>query len=123
MAKRKTAGRPKANIDWNKVGKYLQAQCSVVGIAGIIGISPDTLYNRCKTDNKMEFSSFSEQKKSGGVELLRAKQFDMVMNGNVTMAIWLGKQYLGQRDKSEIDHTVNLPSLPTIQIRTKNGSD
>ena len=71
----------------------------------------------------MEFSSFSEQKKSEGVELLRAKQFEMVMNGNVTMAIWLGKQYLGQRDKSEIDHTVNLPSLPTIQIRTKNGSD
>ena len=115
--------RPKADIDWNKVDKYLQAQCNGTGIAGLLGIAPITLYRACEEKYKVNFEAYSAQKKGEGKELLRAKQFEMVMNGNVTMAIWLGKQYLGQRDKSEIDHTVNLPSLPTIQIRTKNGSD
>ena len=30
---------------------------------------------------------------------------------------------MGWIDKSEVDHNVNIPSLPIIQIRTKNGSN
>ena len=55
-------GRPKANIDWNKVDKYLQAQCDGVGIAGLLGIDCETLYNRCKEDNKVGFSEYSAQR-------------------------------------------------------------
>ena len=33
---------------------------------------------------------------------LRKKQFEMAMDGNVQMLIWLGKQYLGQKDKPEV---------------------
>ena len=40
-------GRPKANIDWNKVDDFLQAQCDGVGIAGILGFHPNTLYEAC----------------------------------------------------------------------------
>ena len=32
---------------------------------------------------------------------LRQKQFDMAMNGDVRLLIWLGKQYLGQKDSPE----------------------
>jgi len=102
---KRKAGRPKVEIDWDKVSGYLRAQCSSVGIAEILGISTDTLYLRCKKDNKIDYTVFSEQKKSEGKELLRAKQYSMAMNGNITMQIWLGKQYLGQRDKSEIKET------------------
>ena len=35
---------------------------------------------------------------------LKKKQFDMAMKGNVPMLIWLGKQYLGQMDKQEVEH-------------------
>lgn len=94
--------RPKANIDWSKVNKYLQAQCESVGIAGLLGISVDTLYNRCKTDNNMDYSVFVAQKKSEGKELLRAKQYQIAMEGDKTMLIWLGKQYLEQKDRPDI---------------------
>lgn len=96
------AGRPKANIDWQQVGKLLEAGCQAVGIAEIMGVSPDTLYTRCKIDNKLDFSAFSQQKKAKGDDMLRAKQYQTAMSGNVTMQIWLGKQRLGQSEKSEI---------------------
>ena len=35
---------------------------------------------------------------------LRKKQIEMAMDGNVQMLIWLGKQYLGQQDKQEVEH-------------------
>ena len=59
------AGRPKAKIDWNFVGKALEADCSAESIAASIGISVDTFYVRCKSDNKIDFSAFSQQKKVG----------------------------------------------------------
>ncbi len=93
--------RPKANIDWQHVGKLLEAGASVVGIAATIGIDEATLYRRCLTDNKINFATFSQQKKAKGDELLRVAQFNTAMKGNVTMQIWLGKQRLGQSDKIE----------------------
>ena len=124
MAKRKTAGRPEAIIDWNKVKKYLQAQCDSVGIAGLLGISVDTLYNRCKTDNNMDYSAFAAEKKSEGKELLRGKQFSVAMEGDKTMLVWLGKQYLQQRDKSEIDHTVKIePFMELMRQASKVDGD
>lgn len=96
------AGRPKIIVDWKTVGKYLQAQCKATGIAGLLGISVDTLYKACKRDNKINFTVFSEEKKAEGKELLRVKQFQTAMTGNVPMCIWLGKQYLSQSDKQEV---------------------
>ena len=115
--------RPKVIIDWNKVDKYLQAQCEGAGIAGLLGIHPDTLYKACKEQFKMGFSAYSAQKKGEGKELLRCKQYQVAMEGDKTMLVWLGKQYLGQQDKSEIDHNVNIPSLPTINIKTNARND
>jgi len=63
-------GRPKANIDWKKVDKYLQAQCDGVGIAGLLGIHPNTLYRLCEEKYKISFSEYSAQKKAEGVVLI-----------------------------------------------------
>ena len=106
--------RPKTVIDWSKVDKYLQAQCDGVGIAGLLGISPDTLYRACQEVHKMGFAEYSAQKKAEGVELLKAKQYQLAMEGNVTMGIWLGKQYAGQRDKQDVDQTVHLPDINKV---------
>lgn len=106
-----TSGRPKALIDWNKVDNYLQAQCDGVGIAGLLGIHPNTLYEACKEINNISFSEYSAQKKAEGVELLKAVQFQNAMSGNVVMQIWLGKQYAGQRDKQDIGHQGIPPSV------------
>ena len=109
MSAKRKAGRPEAVIDWTKVGRYLQAQCLTTGIAGVLGISTDTLYLRCMKDLNMDYTAFSEQKKAEGKELLRMKQFELAMMGNVPMAIWLGKNLLGQKD--QVEQTVNLPKI------------
>lgn len=107
----------KVDIDWDRVAKYLQAQCSGSGIAGILGIHENTLYSRCKLDNGVEFMAFSEQKKGEGKELLRKKQYDVAMEGDKTMLVWLGKQYLEQKEKNETDIRIKeFPELPNIVI-------
>lgn len=45
----------------------------------------------------MKFSDVFNLKRSAGKVSLRRSQFKMAET-NPTMAIWLGKQYLGQRD-------------------------
>jgi hypothetical protein len=97
----------KATIDWDLVGEYLKAQCSGVEIADMIGVHENTLYNRCREDLGIEFVAFSQQKKAEGKQSLRKKQYDVAMDGDKTMLVWLGKQVLGQKDVKEIDHTLN----------------
>lgn len=100
--------RPKANIDWKKVDSYLKAQCDGAAIAGILGIAPLTLYRACEREHKVNFNAYAQQKKAEGKELLRAKQFQTAMDGDKTLLIWLGKQYLGQKDKQEVEQSTTV---------------
>lgn len=115
-------GRPKAEIDWSKVDNYLKAQCDGVGIAGIIGIHPNTLYLQCEELFKISFSEYSAQKKTEGKELIRAKQFQTAMEGDKTMLIWLGKQYCDQADKNQLTGKDGNPLIPpTVIILPSNN--
>ncbi len=123
MARRLKAGRPKAIIDWNKVDKYLQAQCNGTGIAGLLGIAPVTLYRACERKYKVNFEAYSAQKKGEGQELLRGKQYSVAMEGDKTMLVWLGKQYLNQRDKNELTGVDGKDLNPHITIELIDSSD
>lgn len=91
-------------INWDEVGELLEAGCSGVEIAGFIGVNENTLYNRCKEDLGEAFEAFKQQKKSSGDSKLRTAQFDAaVKDKDRSMLIWLGKQRLGQKDKTEQD--------------------
>lgn len=114
--------RPKANIDWLKVDRYLQAQCEGTGIAGLLGINPETLYRHCQEKHKMGFDAYSAIKKSEGKELLRGKQFEMAMKGNTAMVIWLGKQYLEQREKSDVSHE-GIPAPININVTSPENAE
>ena len=109
-------GRHKTNIDWEKVNKYLQAQCDGVGIASLFGVHPNTLYRRCEEKYKMSFSEYSAQKKTEGKELLRAKQYQVAMSGDKTMLVWLGKQYLNQTDRRNIAITDDIDKTREREI-------
>lgn len=109
-------GRTKTNIDWGKVDKYLQAQCDGTGIAGLLGIHPNTLYRLCEEKYKMSFSEYSAQKKTEGKELLRAKQYQVAMSGDKTMLVWLGKQYLNQTDRRNIAITDDIDKTREREI-------
>lgn len=114
--------RPKAKIDWLKVDVYLRAQCDGAAIARIIGIHPETLYDACKEKYKMGFSEYAAAKKSEGCEILRAKQYQAAMDGDKTMLIWLGKQYLGQSDKQTLEHDLE-QKLPFIVEVVRRSED
>ena len=45
-----------------------------------------------------------EEGRGNGQGSLRRMQFVAAQKGNVTMQIWLGKQYLGQKDRHESTH-------------------
>lgn len=114
-------GRTKIKVDWKKVDNLLKSQCDGTGIAQILGVCADTLYRRCVIEKKMTFSEYATLKKSEGKELLRAKQFQVAMDGDTTMQIWLGKQYLEQKNNHTVnvekpivvEHTVDVTKLPT----------
>ena len=102
-AKKKAAvnkgGRPLIEIDWAHVDGMCKIQCIGEEIASVLGISYDTLERACKREKKRSFADYIAEKKLGGHESLRRKQWQLVEEGNATMLIWLGKQYLDQNDK------------------------
>lgn len=98
MVKRHS-GRPKLEINWEKVGQWIMAGATATQVAASIGVSPDTLYTRCKQDLKQDFTAFCQEKRAEGERLINNTQFEVACkNKNVTMLIWLGKQRCGQRD-------------------------
>lgn len=109
--------RPKANIDWEKVGQLVAAGCDGVQVAAYFGIHPNTLYLACEEEYKISFSDFLQEKRSKGDAMILASQFEAaIRDKDRTMLIWLGKQRLGQREKQEIDHTTGGDKLNEIKI-------
>lgn len=85
--------RPKLELNEENIEKLAMIQCSKIEIAAFMGCSVDTLDNR--------FSEVIAKGREAGKTSLRRKQYETAMNGNVTMLIWLGKQWLGHTDKIE----------------------
>jgi len=76
---------------------------SEVYIADKLGLNIDTLAARIKERYGVSFSEYKRKKQEPMRINLMKKQYDIAMGGNVTMLIWLGKQYLGQSDKQELN--------------------
>jgi hypothetical protein len=86
--------RPKKVIDAVQVQALAGIGCTVAEIAAVMDCSKDTLERR--------FAAFIEKGRERMKMSLRRHQMKSAENGNATMLIWLGKQYLGQSDKTEI---------------------
>lgn len=104
VTKRKR-GRPKINIDETTFKKLCELQCTREEISGFIGCSHDTLERWCKKTYGDTFEHVFAQLRQGGRISLRRSQFKIAQK-NATMAIWLGKQYLGQKDEQTINQNV-----------------
>jgi hypothetical protein len=96
------AGRKHIPIDWKRVDSMLRCQAKGTEIAANLGVHPETLYDACKREHGTDFSAYAAQKKEAGITALRVKQFELALKGDRTMLIFLGKQYLGQKDRTEI---------------------
>lgn len=104
MAKR---GPKPIVIDWKEFDKLCYMQCTLNEIAAWFECSPDTIENRCWDEQGVKFSDYYAEKKDKGRISLRRAQYQAAVDGkNTSMMIWLGKQYLGQKDKLESDISV-----------------
>ena len=63
---------------------------------------------------KRNFEIFLIKGKANLKERLKRKQIQVAMQGNVTMLIWLGKQYLEQKEKVEESGELKLTVVRTI---------
>lgn len=66
-----------------------------------LGVSADTLDRRLKERFGIGFAEYKRKVQEPMRINLLKKQYDVAMQGNVSMLIWLGKQHLGQSDKKE----------------------
>lgn len=92
------AGRPKKEIDYVAVEKLANIQCTQEEIASFLGISSRTLLR----DEKFK-ELFAKGRENGKMSLRRIQWKHA--EKSVPMAIWLGKQYLGQKDIIEASTT------------------
>lgn len=93
-------GRPPIVIDYDAVERLGQIQCTQEEIANVLNIS----LARAVHDDK--FVQAHRKGMEVGKASLRRQQFKGAEQGNATMLVWLGKQYLGQSDKIENRHSV-----------------
>jgi hypothetical protein len=61
--------------------------------------------------------SIKKGRKALGRISLRRQQFKMLREGSTAMAIWLGKQYLGQRDR--VEQTLRTPPGDPLRIEAE----
>ena len=116
-----TAGRPKIEVDRKQFESLCQLQCTLEEIAGFFRCTPQTIRNWVKetyTDEKgkpTNFLSVYKKYSEDGKISLRRYQFQLAKK-SATMAIWLGKQHLGQRDYSSDD--AEMGALKKEKLRT-----
>ena len=102
--------RKKISIDWKYVDDKLAKFWEGTEVAAGLGIEFKTLERRIKEKYNVHFGDYKAQKRAKGESVLRELQLKTALEGNVTMQIWLGKQYLGQSDKKEM----NIPGIEKI---------
>tara|TARA_Y100001963_G_scaffold123691_1_gene173891 strand:+ start:906 stop:1241 length:336 start_codon:yes stop_codon:yes gene_type:complete len=94
--KKKPVGRPKKHdIPFDKVEQLASFGCTNIEIASYFGCDESLL--------RKNYSEYLAKGRDKGKIRLRQLQWQAAEKGSHTMLIWLGKQILGQTDKSEVE--------------------
>ena len=101
--KKKMRTKPYSKINWEMVDELCVLHCTGEEISSLIGVNYDTLNAACKRVKGMGFSDYFKVKSAKGKASLRRRQYVLAEEGNTTMLVWLGKQWLGQTDRREVD--------------------
>ena len=96
-------------IDKNQLEKLCQLMCTQEEICGFFGVHTDTLDRFIKQNYGQEYTFLSiyPTLSAKGKISLRRNQFELSKT-NSNMAIFLGKQYLNQRDYVEENISENI---------------
>ena len=85
--------RPQKEIDTEQLNKLAAMQCTLQEIADWFNVDKSTISRR--------FATNVTKGKSRGKISLRRAMYTKALGGNVTMCIWLSKQYLGMKERVE----------------------
>lgn len=101
-------GRPKIQIDYKQVEAMASVMATQEEIASFLGCSVRTL------QRDEEFCRVYKKGLDTGKMSLRRRQYELAKK-NASMAIFLGKNYLGQKDSVEmVDNTETNKQLQNI---------
>lgn len=89
--------RPVKEIDPKQLESLAAIHCSNEEMASVLGVHKRTLERR--------YAAVIAQGRNKGKMSLKRKRYDVAMQGNVPMLIWLSKQFLGETDKVSSDIT------------------
>ena len=100
-------GRPRKVIDYTLLDNLCQIQCTGEEIASILDITYDHINETIMIDKGIGFVDYLKQKSDHGKASLRRRQWKL-SETNPAMAIFLGKNLLGQADVTKIDNTTRI---------------
>lgn len=108
MTPTRKAGRPRTKLDERMLEELASINCSYDEMALVLGCSVRTLHDNFRTP--------IEKGRAQGKSSLKRMQFKLAMDGNATMLIWLGKIWLGQRERRE-EISIDVKTMTDDQLR------
>lgn len=104
---KRKVGRPKFKPNYKEAEKLYGRMCTNEDVADWWGISRKTVERLCVNDRR--FIKCKAMGMGKARVSLRSKQFTLARKGNVTMLIWLGKQYLEQSEQAANNMSIDKP--------------
>lgn len=93
-------GRAPVDLDIQQFESLCGLQCTEAEVCSFFGITEKTLAGWCDRTYGKKFSQVFREKRGIGKVSLRRTQWQLAKK-SPAMAIWLGKQYLGQKENRE----------------------
>jgi len=117
--KKNKGGRPEKQLDWDLINGLAEIHCTPKEIVAFVNkhYAENTHYNTYDGQTRRKYGlSFGEyvntMHEATAKPKLRRLQWKGAESGNAALLIWLGKQYLGQTDKQEIEqHNYDMPTV------------
>lgn len=113
-------GRPKIEINQSIFENMCAYQCTKDEICGILDIDEKTLTRWCKDTYGLGFSEIYKKKCKVGLMSLRRIQWKHAEK-NASMAMFLGKVYLNQKEREEEEKAPR--EMPEMEITVVDNSN
>ena len=120
-------GRPRKEIDRKDFESLLALQCTLEEVTAFFdhklgGCSADTIERWCKRTYKENFADVAAKKRNLGKISLRRAQFELAKK-NGAVAIFLGKNYLGQKDNIIETDEQTLQAVGEALVKIKRAAE
>ena len=115
-------GRPQKEIDKKIFENLCGLQCTLEEIAGVFDCSADTIERWCKREYGETFAEVYKKHSAKGKTSLRRIQFRLAEK-SAAMAIFLGKNYLGQKDNIIETDEQTLQAVGEALVKIKRAAE